>query len=161
MSGTRKRVFARLVTFVVITALVGSVFAVPASAAKKSSTPVFDAVHLVKIGATATPADGTAGTQPGQFDGKVTRRSKKSNIYDLVLPFFAKSQDHVYELRKGTTVVDTLTVPVPVNNGDPIAATSTKGGTFKGTANHPKKVLPLAASDTSGTLTYPKKASTK
>jgi hypothetical protein len=157
MSGRRKRVFAWLITLVVSAALVGSVFAESAGAAKKRSTPVIDAVHLVKIGATATPADGTAGTQPGQFDGKATRRSKKSNIYDLVLPFFAKGQDHMYELRKGTTVVDTLTVMVPANNGDPVEGKSGKGGTFEGIANHPKKVLLLAASDTSGTLTYPKK----
>jgi hypothetical protein len=108
------------------------------------------------VDTTATPPAGAPGTQPGQFDGRVTRQAKKG-VYDIVLPFFAINKMHKYELRNGTTVVDTLSVTVPQKDGDPITATTDKGGKVKGKVNHPKDILPLAASYGQGTLTYKKK----
>jgi hypothetical protein len=152
MSGTRKRVSVCLLALVVSVAMAG-VVGVGSAGAAKTSVPVIDGVHLVMVDTSPTPPAGTPGTQPGQFDGRVTRQGK-TGVYDIVLPFFAIDKMHKYELRNGTTVVDTVSVLVPKNNGDPISADTEKGGKVAGKVNHPKKILTLAASDGEGTLTY-------
>lgn len=152
MSGTRTKTSTWALALVVSTCLVGAVW-VGAAGAAKTSVPVIDSVHLVMVDTSPTPAAGAPGTQPGQFDGRVTRRGK-TGVYDIVLPFFAIGKAHKYELRNGTTVVDTFSVTVPPNNGDPITANTDKGGKLAGKVNHPKKILTLAASDGEGTLTY-------
>jgi hypothetical protein len=155
MSGTRKKMSVGMLALVVSIALVGALWAGAAGAAK-TSTPVIDSVHLVMVDTAPTPAAGAPGTQPGQFDGRVTRRGK-SGVYDIVLPFFAINKVHKYELRNGTTVVDTFSVTVPQNDGDPFTADTGKKGKVKGKVNHPKDILTLAASDGEGTVTYKKK----
>jgi hypothetical protein len=143
-----------LLALVVSIALVG--VGIEAAGAAKTAPPVIDSVHLVMVDTTPTPPAGTPGTQPGQFDGRVTRRGK-SAVYDIVLPFFAINKPHKYELRNGTTVVDTFSVTVPQNDGDPFTATTEKKGKVKGKVNHPKDILMLAASDGPGSLTYKSK----
>jgi hypothetical protein len=152
MSGTRTRMSVWLLALVVSIALVGALW-IEAAGAAKTSTPVIDSVHLVMVDTTPTPPAGAPGTQPGQFDGRVTRQAK-GGVYDVVLPFFAINKVHKYELRSGTTVVDTFSVTVPQNDGDPFTADTEKKGKVKGKVNHPKDILTLAASDGQGTLTY-------
>jgi hypothetical protein len=152
MSGTRTKMSVWVPVLVVSIGLIGAVW-LEAAGAAKTSVPVIDSVHLVMVDTSPTPPAGAPGTQPGQFDGRVTRRGT-SGVYDIVLPFFAINKVHKYELRNGTTVVDTFSVTVPQNDGDPFTADTEKKGKVKGKVNHPKDILTLAASDGEGTLTY-------
>ena len=97
MSGTRKRVSAWLLTFVVSVALIGSVFAEAAGAAK--SGPAID---------------GAASTTPKAGKGTVIR---EGNTYLVCVPFWAMNQSHHFVLTKGTKTVDEFDYTVPTQAG--------------------------------------------